>query len=44
MPYSAGKGKVKNLIAGNLLGKELGLMGRDIWGSHELLFNQTKYI
>lgn len=38
------KGKVKNLIAGNLLGRELDPMGTDTWGNHELLLNQTKCI
>jgi hypothetical protein len=38
------KAKVKNLIAGNLLVRELDPMGIDTWGSHELLLNQTKCI
>ena len=35
---------MKNLIASNLLGRELGPVGTDTWGSHELLLNQTKCI
>lgn len=38
------KEKVKNLIASNLLGRELGPVGTDIRGSYELLLNQTKCI
>lgn len=41
---SGRKERMKNLIACNLLGRELGPVGTDTWGSHELLLNQTKCI